>query len=198
MIPELVTWLGLSVAVGGSTLAFLAWDWRWQLGYMACVYLGAAILAASHWPLGMAVALLVTGWMSVALMGMSLTPVSGRTGTNIPSAPQSRGFRLLIAGMIVILGTGSAAGIDRVVAGIGLPTAIAALVLVGIGLLQTGTTENTAAILFGLLMALAGFEVFYSAVEGSILVAGMLSAATLGLGLVGAYLISGHEPEESL
>jgi hypothetical protein len=47
----------------------------------------------------------------------------------------------------------------------------------------------------GLLTILSGFEVFYSAVEGSILVAGMLSVVTLGLGLVGAFLLNVSVPE---
>jgi hypothetical protein len=36
---------------------------------------------------------------------------------------------------------------------------------------------------------LAGFEILYSAVEGSILVAALLATINLGLALVGAYLM---------
>jgi hypothetical protein len=37
---------------------------------------------------------------------------------------------------------------------------------------------------------LTGFETLYAAVEGSVLVAGLLAVVDLGLALVGAYLIS--------
>jgi len=36
---------------------------------------------------------------------------------------------------------------------------------------------------------LTGFEIIYSAVESSILVAGLLAVTNLGLGLIGSYLL---------
>ena len=45
---------------------------------------------------------------------------------------------------------------------------------------------------------LAGFELLYATVEGSVLVAGLLAVINLGLALVGSYLMiaSNAEPEE--
>jgi hypothetical protein len=45
---------------------------------------------------------------------------------------------------------------------------------------------------------LSGFEILYSAVEGSILVAALLAVINLGLALVGAYLmIAENAPQET-
>ena len=43
--------------------------------------------------------------------------------------------------------------------------------------------------LIGLLTTLSGFELIYAAVENSVLVTGLLAVVTLGLALVGAYLL---------
>jgi hypothetical protein len=76
------------------------------------------------------------------------------------------------------------------------PVLLGAIVLAGIGALQLGSSSQTGRIILGLLMILSGFEVYYAAVEGSILVAGLLSVVVLGLGLVGAYLLSAGLPED--
>ena len=71
-----------------ATGVLLARDWRWQLGLMALQYVAAALLAYLHWPLGMAAALLVTGWMSIAAMAMTLTtlPTAGGSGAAFVAA----------------------------------------------------------------------------------------------------------------
>ena len=74
---------------------------------------------------------------------------------------------------------------------------VGVVLLIGIGALELGTSSQVTRIVFGLLTVLAGFEVFYAAVEGSILVAGLLSVVVLGLGLAGAYLLSAYIREES-
>jgi hypothetical protein len=44
-------------------------------------------------------------------------------------------------------------------------------------------------VIIGLLTTLLGFELFYSIVESSILVSGLVVAVTLGLALEGCYLL---------
>jgi len=63
------------------------------------------------------------------------------------------------------------------------------LLLIGMGLLQLGFAPATLQTTLGLLTTIAGFEIFYAVVETSTLVAGLLSITTLGLALVGAYLL---------
>ena len=82
------------------------------------------------------------------------------------------------------------------IAGVGAPVIAGTIVLIGIGWLQLGSSDQVPRIVVGLLTVMAGFEVFYAAVEGSILVAGMLAVVTLGLGLVGAYLLTAAAPQD--
>jgi hypothetical protein len=60
-----------------------------------------------------------------------------------------------------------------------------------------GLTSEPLNVIIGLLTMLTGFEILYAAVESSILVAGLLAGTTLGLGIVGSYLlIAGSFPIE--
>lgn len=196
MVPQSLAWLAVLLVGGTATGMLLARDWRWSLGFLAAQYLGAAILASAHWPVGMAAAFLVAGWMSIAALGMTLTAAPPKSEPPEHSWPQGRLFRLFMAGMVFVLAAGFTAQADRLMPGIGGSIIAGSILLVGIGFLQLGTTAQIARIIPGLLTLLAGFEVFYAAVEGSILVVGMLSTVMLGLGLVGAYLLSDSPPED--
>jgi hypothetical protein len=58
------------------------------------------------------------------------------------------------------------------------------------GLIHLGMTSQHSRVIVALLTILAGFELLYAAVEGSILVAAMLATVDIGLALVGAYMLS--------
>lgn len=57
------------------------------------------------------------------------------------------------------------------------------------GLLQLSLTSNPLRVIIGILTSLSGFEILYAAIETSTLVTGLLAVVTLGLALVGAYLL---------
>jgi hypothetical protein len=83
--------------------------------------------------------------------------------------------------------------LTEIIPGIGLPASAASLTLISMGLLNLGITSQPLPVSLGLLMILAGFEILYAAVEGSVLVAGLLAAVSLGLALTGAYLLTATE-----
>jgi hypothetical protein len=183
-------WAAVGLVAGTAAGLLLARDWRWSLGLLAGQYVGAAALAAQHWPLGMAAAKLVAGWMTAAAIGMTLSGLQQQGDEQDISWPQGRLFRAFMAGMVFILAFAIVPRIESVVAGVGTPVAAGATVLIGLGLLHLGSTSEISRNIFALLTILSGFEVLYAAVEGSILVAGLLVVITLGLGLAGAYLLS--------
>jgi len=180
-----------------ATGLLLAHDWRWSLGLLGAQYLGAAALAAQHWPLGMAAAKLVAGWMATAALGMTLTAITERTESADRSWPQGRTFRVLLAAMVFTLAGVLTPRVENVITGVGAPVIAGTIILIGLGWLQLGSSGQVPRIIIGLLTVLAGFETFYAAVESSILVAGMLAIVTLGLGLVGAYLLSSQGVEDT-
>jgi hypothetical protein len=66
------------------------------------------------------------------------------------------------------------------------------------GLLHLGITSHILRVVIGLMTVLSGFEILYSTVEGSILVAALLAVINLGLALVGGYLlIASNAPGEA-
>jgi hypothetical protein len=63
------------------------------------------------------------------------------------------------------------------------------LMLIAMGLLHLGITSQVLRVTLGLMTVLTGFEILYATVEGSALVTGLLAVITLGLSLVGSYLM---------
>jgi hypothetical protein len=196
-MQEIIAWAAVVLVSATATGLLLTRDWRWSLGLLGAQYVGTAALAAQHWPLGMAAAKLVAGWIATAALGMTITGMPSAPGSGSVSWPQGRIFRILMAGMVFILSAVLTPRIQDVISGVGAPVIAGTIVLIGIGWLQLGSSDEVRRIIIGLLTVLAGFEAFYAAVEGSILVAGMLAVITLGLGLVGAYLLSASQAQES-
>lgn len=198
MLALILPWIAVVVVAGTSTGVLLSREWRWDLALLAAQYLGVATLVAQHWPLGMAAAKLVAGWMATAALGMTLTVLPYREEEAKQFWPQGRSFRLFMAGMVFVVTAAVTPRIGSVMAGVESPVIAGTIVLIGMGLLQLGTRSDIPRVVFALLTVLAGFEIFYAAVEGSILVAGLLAAVNLGLGLIGAYLLTAAAPQENL
>lgn len=196
MLAAILPWGAVVVLAAASTGLLIARDWRWELALLAAQYLGVATLVAAHWPIGMAAAKLVAGWMATAAMGMTMTAQALPDSGSEDFWPRGRAFRLLMAGMIFISTAAATPRVAAVMAGVEAPVIAGALLLGGMGLLQLGTRADIPHVIFGLLTVLAGFEVFYAALEGSILVAGLLAIVNLGLGLAGAYLLTGADQGE--
>ncbi len=197
MITAVVPWIALAILAVASTGMLLSRDWRWDLALLAGQYLGVAALVAQHWPIGMAAAKLVAGWIATAAMGMTLTAPGQAEPSREQFWPQGRTFRLFMAGMIMVVTAAATPRVEGAMAGLEAPVIAGALLLSGMGLLQLGTRGDIPHVIFGLLTVLGGFEIFYAAVEGSILVAGLLAVVTLGLGLTGAYLLTAVGEEEA-
>jgi hypothetical protein len=197
MLITILAWIAVVVLLLTSTGLILNSDWRWDLGLLAAQYVGAFVLVAQHWPIGMAAVKLVTGWMATAATGMTLNALSLSEETIEQTWSGGRTFRLFMVGMIVVLTIAAAPRLDGTIPGIGLPVVAGGILLIGNGLLHLGTRSEVTRVIYALLTILAGFEIIYAAVESSILVAALLAAVNLGVGLVGAYLINTTlSPEE--
>lgn len=197
MIAVVIAWAAVVIVAVTSAGLLLYRDWRWDIGFLTAQYVGVAILVAQHWPLGMAAAKLVTGWMTTAALAMTLTSLTPREEPAEGFWPQSRTFRLFMVGMIIVLAVAATPRLQQVLAGIGAPVVAGAIILTGVGLLQLGTSSQILRVVLALLTVLGGFEILYAALEGSILVAALLAVVNLGLGLVGAYLLNASVPEET-
>lgn len=184
----ILEWVSVGIVVITSVGMLIARDWRVSVSLLALQYLAMFVLLLSHLPLGMASVKVVAGWMACAILGMTrsdLTEILEDEGL----WPRGRLFRLFAAALVGIIVAGAVPGVDAIMADAGLPVTSGALMLIGMGLLHLGITSQILRVTQGLMTVIAGFEILYATVEGSVLVAALLAAITLGLALVGAYLM---------
>jgi hypothetical protein len=185
-----VSWIAVLLLLITSTGLLIARDWRWSLILLAVQYLGVFVLTLQHWPLGMASVKLVAGWMSAAILGMTRSSFLSLEVEEQGFWPRGRLFRLFAAGIILLIIWVTTPTVDTIMADAGYAITGGSLILIGMGLLHLGITSHILRVVIGLMTVLSGFEILYSAVEGSILVAALLATINLGLALVGAYLMT--------
>jgi hypothetical protein len=184
-----VAWIAVLLLLLTSAGLLIVRDWRWSLILLAVQYLGVFILTLQHWPLGMSSVKLVAGWMSAAILGMTRSSFPSQEIDEQGFWPRGRLFRLFAAGIILLIVWVTTPTVDTIMADAGYAITGGSLILIGMGLLHLGINSYILRVVIGLMTVLAGFEILYSAVEGSILVAALLATINLGLALVGAYLM---------
>ncbi len=190
-------WIAVAVILLTSTGLLLTRDWRWSIILLAVQYLGMFVLVLQHWPLGMASVKVVAGWMSAAILGMTRSGLSTAEPAEEDTLPRSRPFRLFAAGIVALIVVVVTPGVDTIMADAGYAVTAASLLLIGMGLFHLGITAHVLRVAIGLMTVLSGFEILYSAVEGSVLVAALLAVINLGLALVGSYLLIASNAEET-
>ena len=191
-----IAWIAVIVLFITSAGLLLVRDWRWSIILLAVQYFGMFILILQYWPVGMASVKVVAGWMSAAILGMTRSGLSTDEVDEEGFWPRGRLFRLFMAFMVVMIVAAVTPGVDTVMADPGFPITAGSLLLIGIGLLHLGITSYVLRVVIGLMTVISGFEILYSAVEGSVLVAGLLAVINLGLALVGAYLLIAENATE--
>lgn len=171
-------------------------DWRWLIIFLAIQYAGMFILTLQHWPIGMAAVKVIAGWMSAAILGMTRSNLIEIESTEEDTLPQGRLFRLIAAGIVGLIAMSGTPIIDAMMADAGLAVSAASLILIGMGLLHLGVTDRIMQVTVGLMTVLSGFEILYTAVESSTLVAALLAAINLGLAMAGSYLMVASNAQE--
>src|SRR5215208_1854812 len=189
-------WIAVGVVLFTSVGLLLVRDWRWSIILLAAQYTGMFILTLQHWPVGMASVKVVAGWMSAAILGMTRSGLPGDALAEENMWPRGLLFRLFAAATVVLIVTVVTPVADTIMADAGFPVTNGGLLLIGMGLLHLGITARIMHVAIGLMTVLSGFEILYSTVEGSVLVAALLAVINLGLALVGAYLLIASSPQE--
>lgn len=186
-------YLPIGLIMAATVGLLVSQHWRWSILSLALQYLAMFLLITQVWPIGLAAVKLITGWMAGAVLSAS-QPAAGLAEES-SSSVYGRVFRIL-AGAIVWLVVFSVQPVVAQVIPLQPNFLIGGLGLIGMGLLQLGVTTRPLRVILGLLTLLSGFEILYAAVEGSILVTGLLVVVNLGLALAGAYLLGNLQPEE--
>ena len=182
--------------ITGAVL-LISWDWRISIASLSVQYLCVFFLVSISWPLETAAVKLVAGLMASAVIGLALY--------NLPK-DMTHQSRTAISGMIFRVIAAILAGLFAFTGGIQLVAwfpaisieqAYGALILITLGLIHLGLTMQPFRVVIGLLTVLSGFGIIYAAVESSILVTGLLALITLGLSIVGAYMLTAPTLEEA-
>jgi hypothetical protein len=180
-----------------ATVLLISWDWRISIFSLGIQYLCVFVLISLSWPMETAAVKVVAGWMAGAVLGLALINLPQENINRKPVLISDIAFRLLAA---ILAGLFAFTGGARLV--IWLPeidvqAAYGTMILVSLGLLQLGLTTHPFRVVLGLLTILSGFEILYAGVESSILITGLLAIVTLGLAIVGAYMLTAPTLEEA-
>jgi hypothetical protein len=183
-----------------SLVLLLFYDWRILIFTLGLQYVGVFVLVGLTWPLEMAVIKLVVGWISAAVLGMELvgfTPEETYLSNVIRPASMISTwlFRFFLAFLIGLAIFSLVPEMAKWLLNASYSQLLGSTLLIGMGILQLGLTERPFQVTIGILTFLSGFEVLYAAVETSGLVAGFLAFLSLGIALVGSYLVGAPEVE---
>ena len=187
----------IAVLAAGSILVVFS-DWRVSLAALLVEYAGAALLLTQIVIVEVALVKLIAGLLVVSVLGLtawqlnfgypSQPGVAGwQTRFELPTALPFRVMAVILAVVAALFLASqpqlALPGVDQA------PVANAAsYVLMALGLLNLGLTEEPIGAGLGLLTLMLGFEIFYAAVEPSLAVVALIAAVELALALAVSYL----------
>ena len=172
-----------------STFILIGKDWRYCILALSLQYIGVFILVDTSWPVEMAVAKMVAGWMSGAILGIAMASIPPAWRASDKSVKFGPFFRVLAAIILILTISSLVLRSDSWLSMISNPIRWGSFILISFGILQLSLNSHPLRIIIGLLTSLSGFEILYAAIETSTLVTGLLAGVNLGLALVGAYLL---------
>jgi hypothetical protein len=197
-VPVWIQVLGYIFALAGAGVHTLSRNWNRTLIGFAVQSLGAGMIAAQIAPVPMAITKCVVGWLSAALVAITLAregAPDARAASRRPMAVFFRAALLLLVWSAFLSLLPEFSPVFR-----RPPYNLLALsvLLIGAGLIGLGLSEHACRVALALLTVLQGFELGYLWMEQSLLVIGLLAAADLAavLALVALYTYSlPQEPE---
>lgn len=164
-------------------------DWRINAAALGLQYLAGFVLVNLSWPIGMAVIKLIVGWMASSALAFTCMRQLKRKAE--PEPASSLIFRGIIGLLTIIVIFIIASDIQQnIFPGVDLLILQAGLTLLGLSLMQLGSSAEPYLIIISLLSFMAGFEMIHAALEISTLLTGLLVVVNLGLALVGVYFIT--------
>ena len=187
--------IALIAIMVSSLVVFILENFRHRLIAMIAIYLSEFILVALVWPIGLALIKFIIGTICIVVLFTVNYPE--KTSTNIYKNVSYQMLKAVVAILIWLIVFYFSNRIFVLI-----PTnqylLKGSLTLIGLGIIQVGFISETKSVIIGLLMFFAGFEILHSAIEASVLLAGLLASVNLGLSVAGAYLLSNRTEERIL
>jgi hypothetical protein len=164
---------------------FITNDWRRMLIAYAILYICAFVIIAQYWSFTFSLVKLITGLMSLVVMGISINRYYSIPEKKVKSELV---FRLIALCLIFILVSFMVYRISNYLS-ISLEIVLASMLLVGFGIFQLGVTHEAYKLFLAILVLFFGFELVFSANETSLLVNGLLAVVTMVVALMGSFMI---------
>jgi len=189
-MPDFVLQIALVLILSSSVISTVIHNWKLTLIALAIQYLAMSIIISTSVPISVVVIKLLVGWMCCSVLGISCFSIKFKDGHGGKTIFSSIMFRILVVALVATI-------VGFTITNVGLAfsvsvpsaTLLAASFLILIGLVQLALTMEPLYLITGLLTAFWGFESFYSILEVSSLVVGLLAIVNMGLVLVGSYLL---------
>lgn len=197
MTSDPIVLIAVALVCLTSLYNLISRDWRSSIACLALQYIGVFLLVKISWPLEMAIAKMLAGWMSGVILWVAMTYIPDAWPDSEKSIKFGAIFRILAALILAMAVTSLVLQSESWFSTMNILVSWGSFMLIGMGLLQLSLTSHPLRIIIGLLTTLAGFEIIYAAIETSTLVTGLLAVVTLALALVGAYLVITPTMEKS-
>jgi len=196
-IIESLTLPAVIIAFLCAAVLIISWNWRVSIGCLFIQYACVFILVSVSWPIETAAVKLVAGWIACVVLGLALFNLTEDKPHKDRIPPSDILFRIiasLLAGLFAF--TGGSKLVDWFPV-ISIEQAYGCMILITLGLVHLGLTMQPFRVVIGLLTVLSGFGIIYAAVENSVLITGLLAIITLGLSILGSYLLTAPTMEEA-
>jgi hypothetical protein len=204
ILARLTTPLVVGLILTASTLVIFN-GWRLSIVALAVQYVLAAALVVQIVVVQVAVVKALVGLLVVGILAYTGREVNFgrvRQSAQAPSTPEAQAaapasrfqfstnfpFRVLAVVMFVVAAWYTASQPRFALPGLPLGVNVASYLLVALGLLNLGLTEEPLNAGMGLLTVLIGFEMLYVVFEQSLAVAALLAAVEFGVALAVSYL----------
>lgn len=188
--------IGYLCVLGGAASHTLVRSWKWVLIAFAAQSLGVGIVAWQISPLPLAIVKCVVGWLAAALIAITFS----RDGAP-RMEDRKRPFTAFFRAALLLLMVSAAFALGPAIGSIfhNPPSGILTMtgILLGVGILNIGLSEEPCRMAVNLLTIFQGFELSYLWMEQSLLLIGLLAAANLAIVLVMITLFSLGQSEQS-
>lgn len=164
---------------------FMINDWRRILIAYTVLYISAFVIIAQYWSFTFSLVKLITGLMSLVVMGISINRYYSLPEKKMKSELV---FRLIALSLIFLLVVFMVYRISNYLS-IALEIVLAAMLLIGFGIFQLGITHESYKLFLAILVLFFGFELIFSANETSLLVNGLLAVVTMLVALMGSFML---------
>jgi hypothetical protein len=188
--PTIILAISLVLAPICAAGLILAPTRRSALLLLLGVFVGVGAIVGFGQQARIGMGLVVTGGLACAILAFGFDrarwPEHGDAGAHIPAG---RAFRAATVLLVAAAAWGISVSYGSAIGGLPPARATAAMMIMAMGLLQLGLSQEQGAAALGLLTTLAGFEVFYAGLEPSLALRAVLAGIMLGIALISSVLL---------